>query len=56
VNLVGSVAQRTRSTCQSQLAHFDTDQIPIPSKAARRSNARLPAEIFDQSLDGAGNF
>ena len=52
VNLVGASRTDARVHAKGQIAHFDTDQIQIPTKGLRHAiNAALPPDIYVNSID-----
>jgi tRNA pseudouridine38-40 synthase len=54
VTLVGASRTDARVHAKGQIAHFDTDQIQIPTKGLRQAiNSALPTDIYIRSLDPA---
>jgi tRNA pseudouridine38-40 synthase len=52
INLVGSSRTDAGVHAKGQVAHFDTDQLQIPSEGLRRAvNARLPDDILIKSIE-----
>jgi tRNA pseudouridine38-40 synthase len=52
INLVGASRTDAHVHAKAQIAHFDTDQIQIPTKGLRHAiNSALPADIYVRSID-----